>query len=111
MRETTADPSNLWQWRRANPVRRRDRFFLAVLSGTGVLAVLRFADWWFAPQNVANPGLFVVLSIALWYGISRMLLGWVNVLAIRRPPHRPAPKGLSVAIFTTSSPGEPPEMF
>lgn len=76
-----------------------------------MLSAIRFADWWFAPSHVARTGLYVVLSLAIWYGVSRMILGWVNLIAVRRPAHRPAPDGLSVAIFTTSSPGEPLEMF
>lgn len=100
-----------WQGRRAAPVRRRDRFVLAVLVGGGLLSTLRFADWWFAPIHVGDVALYVVLSLAVWYGVGRMTLGWINVLAVRRPEHRPAPEGLRVAIFTTSSPGEPPSMF
>lgn len=92
-------------------MRTRDRLVLAVLVGAGTISTLRFADWWFAPAHVARSGLYVVLSLAIWYGVSRMILGWVNVIAVRRPEHREAQEGLSVAIFTTSSPGEPLEMF
>ena len=53
----------------------------------------------------------MLLSLAFWYGIARIVLGWVNYLAITRARHRPAPVGLRVAIFTTSSPGEPLSMF
>jgi cellulose synthase (UDP-forming) len=60
---------------------------------------------------VAQPALYVVLSLALWYGVARMILGWVNLLAVRRPAHMAPADGLSVAIFTTSSPGEPLGMF
>jgi len=55
--------------------------------------------------------MFVVLSLAFWYGVSRIVLGWVNYAALAKPEHRPAPRGLRVAIFTTSSPGEPLAMF
>lgn len=101
----------LWRWRRARPVRSRDRLVLGILIGAGFLSIARFADWWFAPAHVNNTALYVVLSLAVWYGVSRMALGWVNLLAVRRPPHRPAPAGARVAIFTTSSPGEPLAMF
>lgn len=104
------DPE-LWRWRRAAPVRGRDRLFLAALIGAGFLSTVRFADWWFAPAHVAVAPLYVLLSLAIWYGVSRMVLGWIGLLAIRRPKHRPAPEGLRVAIFTTSSPGEPLAMF
>lgn len=107
---TTADPS-LWRWRRAAPVRSRDGVVLGALIGAGFLSTLRFADWWFVPDHVATPAFFVLLSLAIWYGISRMVLGWIGLLAVRQPEHRPPPSGLRVAIFTTSSPGEPLAMF
>jgi len=73
--------------------------------------VLRFADWWFRPSHVTNLPLYVILSLALWYGIGRVVLGWINLLMVRAPAHRPPPAGAHVAIFTTSSPGEPLAMF
>ncbi len=102
---------SLWQWRTVPPVTMRDRVLLAILSGLGIAAVLRLADWWFRPDHVAQPVLFAVLSVAFWYAVSRLVLGWVNYAALARPVHRPAPAGRRVAIFTTSSPGEPLAMF
>jgi cellulose synthase (UDP-forming) len=84
---------------------------LSVLAGFGAVSVLRLVDWWFQRGHVAQPALFAVLSLAFWYGISRIVLGWINYLAIARPEHRAAPPGRSLAIFTTSSPGEPLAMF
>ena len=84
---------------------------LALLTGAGIAAVLRLLDWWFRDGHVANLPMFVILSLAFWYGVTRILLGWANYLAITRPPHRKAKDGLRVAIFTTSSPGEPAGMF
>ena len=101
----------LWKHREAPPVRFRHRLVLAALTAGGIVAVLRLVDWWFRPSHVAQPILFALLSIAFWYGISRIVLGWINYLAIARPVHRPAPSGLRVAILTTSSPGEPLAMF
>ncbi len=100
-----------WRHRVAADVRLRDRLLLAMLGGAGVVAVLRLADWWFRSVHVGRPVLFAALSLAFWYGISRIVLGWVNYIAVRKLPHRPAPDGWSVAIFTTSSPGEPLSMF
>ena len=68
-------------------------------------------DWWFRADHVAQPILFTALSIAVWYGIGRMVLGWVNYLAMRKPPKRTSASGMRVAIFTTSAPGEPLSMF
>ena len=100
-----------WRHRSAPEVRFVDRLILFSLTAAGLVAVVRLADWWFRRTHVADPVLFVGLSLAFWYGISRIVIGWINYLAIDRPVHRPAPPGLHVAIFTTSSPGEPVEMF
>lgn len=107
----TPRSTDLWVHRRAERVRPRDRFVLLglVAAGFGVTAML--ADWWFREMHVSVLPLYLLLSVAFWYGISRIGIGWVNVAAVRRPEHIPAPAGLSVAIFTTSSPGEPLAMF
>lgn len=95
----------------AADVRFRDRLVIGALSGLGIAAVLRLADWWFRAAHVSQPFLFALLSLAFWYGIIRVVLGWINYAAIAKPLLRPAPDGVSVAIFITSSPGEPLEMF
>jgi cellulose synthase (UDP-forming) len=84
---------------------------MSALMGAGLVAVLRLADWWFREAHVAQPALFVTLSMAFWYGVSRIVLGWVNYVAIASPERLPTSGGLRVAIFTTSSPGEPLAMF
>lgn len=107
----SGDPRDLWTRRRAAPVRTVDRFVLLSLTGAGLLATLRFADWWFRAEHVADPVLFVLLSAAVWYGVSRIVLRWVNLTAIERPEHVPPEEGLEVAVFTTSTPGEPLAMY
>ena len=84
---------------------------LLVLVITGIISIFRLGDWWFKKDHIGNPVLFVVLTLAFWYSMFRMILIWINYLGISKPEHKPAPEGLSVAIFTTSSPGEPVEMF
>ena len=64
---------------RAAPVSALDRVLLRVLVVSGVLLAARFADWWFRPGHVGEPVLFVALSLALWYGIGRLVLGWIAV--------------------------------
>jgi cellulose synthase (UDP-forming) len=103
--------ATLWTHRRTADIRRRDVVILGTLIMTGTLVVGRFADWWFRPVHVGQPALFVLLSIALWYGVFRVVLGWINLAALRNSPHVAAPDDMSVAIFTTSSPGEPLSMF
>jgi hypothetical protein len=102
---------SLWAHRRAAPVRLRDRLVVTALAAGGAVALVLLLDWWFRGGHLAHAGLFVALSLVFWYGMSRIVLGWVNYLAIGAPPHRPAPAGLHVAIFTTSAPGEPLDMF
>lgn len=107
----TVTGRQLWQRCAAPPARFRDRLVLLVLAGAGLVAVVRLFEWWFRAGHVAQPLLFVLLSLAFWYGIGRIVVSWVNYAAIARPPSREAPAGLRVAVFTTSSPGEPIEMF
>ena len=95
----------------APAVRFRDRLMLGGLFAAGLVGVVRLFDWWFRAGHVGDPVLFIILSLAFWYGISRMVVGWVNYLAIAMPPPRPAPPGLRVALFVTSAPGEPLAMF
>jgi cellulose synthase (UDP-forming) len=105
------DSNDLWTHRRAAPVRQGDRLVLIALFAAGLLSCVLLAEWWFRADHVGSVPLFVLLSLAFWYGIGRMIAAWVNYLAIARAPHAPAPPGLRVAIFTTSSPGEPLAMF
>ena len=92
-------------------MRTRDRVLIAALAGVGIAAMLRLADWWFRADHVGQPVLFVLLSLAFWYSVSRIVLGWVNYAAVAKPDHRPARPGRTVAIFTTSTSGEPLAMF
>ncbi|RMG67999.1 MAG: glycosyltransferase, partial [Calditrichaeota bacterium] len=109
--KTEAQRLDLWRWRRAAPITRLERIFLVAFVLAGLLAVFRFADWWFREAHVANLPLFLLLSLAVWYGVGRIVLSWFNYLGLDRPSQKEAPPGLRVAIFTTSSPGEPLEMF
>lgn len=102
---------DLWRWRQARPVRFGDRLLLAALTGFGLVTILRLVDFWFRAGHVAQPALFVILSMAFWYGVSRIVLSWIAYSRARQPGHRDAPAGLRVAIFTTSTPGEPIAMF
>jgi cellulose synthase (UDP-forming) len=88
------------------------RFVLAALVAAGIFGLIILADWWFRAEHVGNPVLFFLLSLAFWWSMLRLLLVWIGLLHIEKPAPPPPPaEGLKVAIFTTSSPGEPPEMF
>lgn len=102
---------DFWQYREARRVTKTDRFIYLVLVIAGFLSILRFADWWFRANHVESLPLFVLLSLIIWYGIARIILIWINYLRIKKPEFVPAEQGLKVAIFTTSSPGEPLSMF
>ncbi|HEX6177078.1 MAG TPA: cellulose synthase catalytic subunit [Thermoanaerobaculia bacterium] len=113
MRSTRAwsDDSEIFRHRRAAGINTWQRVVIAVLIFLAIQSVVIFALWWFRLQNVKNPVLFALLSFATWYGIFRMFVGWYNLFHIAHPDPIPSREGLSVAIFTTSSPGEPYEMF
>ncbi len=101
----------LWQFKEAKRVTATERFILLVLVITGIISILRFADWWFRTEHIGNLWLYMLLSLAFWYSISRLILIWINYLRIKKAPKAVPKEGLTVAIYTTSSPGEPLEMF
>lgn len=105
------DDAELFRHRRAAPVHAWERWVLGVLLFLGVQSVVWFALWWFRFEHVNNLALFVLLSFATWYGVFRIMVGWYNVFHIEVPEPQPPRDGLRVAIFTTSAPGEPYEMF
>ncbi len=103
---------NLWTFREAADVRRLDRFVLLMLTAAGIFGVLRLLDWWFRAVHVGNIALYLLLSLVFWWGILRLVIIWIGLLKIKKPATAPTPApGLKVAIFTTSSPGEPASMF
>lgn len=106
------DESNgLWQFRESDGMRFGDRFILLVLVVAGIAGILYFADWWFRERHITTLWFFILLSLFFWYGIARLVLIWINYLHIRKPVQPLPERELTVAIFTTSSPGEPLEMF
>lgn len=105
------DTAEMFRHRRAAPVRLWERLLLGVFLFLGLWSVAYFALWWFQRAHINQPLLFVLLSLATWYGVFRVMVGWYNAFHIEQPEPQAAPDGLSVAIFTTSSPGEPYAMF
>lgn len=106
-----SDDSEIFRHRRARSVRPWERVVLGVLVFLGLQSILYFGFWWFRLEHINEPVLFILLSIATWYGIFRIFVGWYNAFHVEQPDEKPAPPGLRVAIFTTSSPGEPYAMF
>jgi cellulose synthase (UDP-forming) len=105
------DDAELFEHRRATDVRGWERWVLGILLFLGVQSVVYFAFWWFSAGHVNQLALFILLSFATWYGVFRIMVGWYNVFHMDQPPERVPAEGLRVAIFTTSTPGEPYEMF
>ncbi|MGZ5465171.1 MAG: glycosyltransferase family 2 protein [Thermoanaerobaculia bacterium] len=105
------EDADLFEERRAAPIRTWERWVLGVLLFLGAQSVVYFALWWFRAEHVNQLTLFILLSFATWYGVFRILVGWYNVFHIEQPDSIPPREGLRVAIFTTSAPGEPYEMF
>ncbi len=100
-----------WEFHEASSVKLYQRFFFLILVIAGLLSMARFFDWWFRAEHIVSLPLFIILSLIIWYGILRIILIWINYLGIKKPDRIEAEKGLKVAIFTTSSPGEPLSMF
>ncbi|HEY0788328.1 MAG TPA: glycosyltransferase family 2 protein [Thermoanaerobaculia bacterium] len=144
-----SDDSEIFRHRRAPAIRPWERWMLGTLIFLGLQSVVLFGLWWFRLRHVGQPVLFALLSLATWYGIFRMMVGWYNAFHIEQPAEPrpvnvnqpepvnepepetsahhaptqipryarddtpPPPPGSfpTVAIFITSSPGEPYEMF
>src|SRR5579872_3072058 len=92
--------NGLWRFREAKQVSSFQHYILLILVITGIISILRFADWWFRADYVGNLWLYIILSLAFWFTLFRLILIWVSYLRIKKPPHKDAPGGLSVAIFT-----------
>ena len=106
-----SDDSEIFRHRRAVAIRPWERWALGTLIFLGLQSVVLFGLWWFRLEHVGVPILFALLSLATWYGIFRMMVGWYNAFHIDQPPEPPPPGDTPVAIFITSSPGEPYDMF
>ena len=102
---------NLFTFSEAKEATVFDKIVLLSLVIAGCISILSFADWWFRSVHITNFWMYIVLSFCLWYSIIRLILIWINYLKITKPKAVPAPPNLKVALFTTSSPGEPLEMF
>jgi cellulose synthase (UDP-forming) len=103
--------NSLWNYRKSRNVNPRDKFILGILIIAGIISCIKFADWWFRSEHVGTMALYIILSLSIWYGILRYILIWINYFGIKNPEKIKAPTGKKVAIFTTSSPGEPLSMF
>lgn len=100
-----------WKFREANDVSVGKKRILFLLFIAGVASIIHFADWWFREEHINSLPLYLILTFIFWWGILRMFILWISYLMISKPKRISAPKDLSVAIFTTSSPGEPLSMF
>ena len=97
-----SDVAEVFRHRRAAPIYSWERWLLGIFLFLGLWSVGYFALWWFRMAHVNHAALFVLLSLATWYGVFRMIVGWYNAFHIEQPEPVAAPAGLTVAIFTTS---------
>src|ERR1039457_6113526 len=102
---------SLWIFSEAAAPTAAEKFLLLVLVIAGSISIIQLGDWWFRAIDIGDIFLYILLSLCFWFGMSRLILVWINNLQIHKPLPVPAPEGLRVAIFTTSSPGEPLSMF
>ena len=102
----------MWNFKKSKELMEKDRLILLFLTITGLLSVVSFLNWWFRSVHVNNLLFFTVFSVVFWYGIIRICIIWINYTKIKKPLSVPKPaQNLSVAVFTTSAPGEPISMF
>jgi cellulose synthase (UDP-forming) len=104
--------NDLWKFKEAKKVTSFDKAIFLGLTLAGLISMFNLMEWWFRAQHIENLFLFIILSLFFGYGNIRIALIWINYLRIQKPKEVPVPeKNLSVAVFTTSSPGEPLSMF
>ncbi len=104
-------PTFLWCPRRAAPVQLRHKLVIGGLVGFGSMSLFALGDLWFRERHVGHPASFLLLSLALWFGLSRVAFQLFTLKSICRAPELPAPPGLRVAVFITAAPSEPLSMF
>lgn len=102
---------DLWQTQEAPEIRQRDRFILLLLVLAGFLSLGKLADWWFRREHIETLWFFILFSLVFWYGMLRLILVWINYLNLSKPLQAEAPPGLTAAIFTTCTHGEPLSMY
>ena len=104
--------NDLWEFKEAKKVTGFDKAVFLGLTFAGLLSMFNLIEWWFRGEHIENLFLFIILSLLFVYGIIRIALVWINYLRIKKPQEVPVPeKNLSVAVYTTSAPGEPLSMF
>ncbi|MBK8806976.1 MAG: glycosyltransferase [Bacteroidales bacterium] len=105
-----SESNSYWQVSRAASVRKIDKLVLFILFIAGVAAVANFLVWWVKVEHVDVLALFAIFSFIFIYVLARLVFVWYTYLNVSRPDVPVAPKGLTVAVFTTSYRGEPLDM-
>ena len=90
-----SDTAELFRHRRAAPIHAWERWILGILLFLGLWSVGYFGLWWFRLEHVNHVVLFALLSLATWYGVFRVLVGWYNAFHLEQPEPAAAPPGLS----------------
>jgi len=109
---TIRKSKDLWEFSSATNITSIDRLVILILTIAGIVSLINFGEWWFREKHIANMPAFVILSTFFWYNSIRILFVWLNYMKMKTPKIVPKPdEGLSVAVFTTSAPGEPISMY
>ena len=108
---TRKNSSDLWRTRQSAGSGTLQKAGLGILIVAGISSILQLFNWWFKEEHVVSLPLFLILTFIFWWGILRTIILWISYLRIDKPVKIEAPGNLRVAIFTTSSPGEPLSMF
>jgi cellulose synthase (UDP-forming) len=106
-----ATESIFWQKSKVSEPSSYMRFILLVAIFGGIISALSLFDWWFRKLHIVNFYYFLLVSIFMWTGISRILLNWYQIARVKFYPSPSNTTQFSVAIFTTAAPGEPLSMF
>lgn len=76
----------------------------------GIFSILNFIYFFFQPENIGDPILFLLLTITILYSIVKKLYMWYNYSNISVPEQPASTPDLKVDILTTYYPGEPYQM-
>jgi cellulose synthase (UDP-forming) len=88
-----------------------ERALILLLVFVAVQAVLYFALWWLSPDHRRNLLIYVPLTFATFWFLFESCVYWLFLAGMKLPAWRAPRAGLTVDVFTTAAPGEPPEMF
>ena len=76
----------------------------------GIFSILYFLFYFFQPEHIGNPFLYIILSVTILYSVLKKLYMWYNYSNISVPETPEKTREYKVDILTTYYPGEPYQM-